>query len=56
MTYAVLGLATAARRSPGRSPVRTFDAMVGIDHVSRLFLAAEHPKSFISLDRADRLP
>jgi pimeloyl-ACP methyl ester carboxylesterase len=31
------------------------DAVVGIDHASRLFLAAKHPKSFISLDRADHL-
>jgi uncharacterized OsmC-like protein/pimeloyl-ACP methyl ester carboxylesterase len=31
------------------------DAVVGIDHASRLFLAASHPKSFISLDRADHL-
>jgi putative redox protein len=31
------------------------DAVVGIDHASRLFLAAKHPKSFISLDEADHL-
>lgn len=31
------------------------DAVVGIDNASRLFKAAKHPKSFISLDRADHL-
>jgi uncharacterized OsmC-like protein len=31
------------------------DAVVGIDHASRLFLAAKHPKSFISPDQADHL-
>ena len=31
------------------------DATVGIDNASRLFLAAKHPKSFISLDGADHL-
>lgn len=31
------------------------DAVVGIDHASRLFQAAKHPKSFISLDGADHL-
>lgn len=34
------------------SPV---DAMVGIDNASKIFLAARHPKSFISLDAADHL-
>ncbi len=31
------------------------DATVGIDNASRLFLAAKHPKSFVSLDNADHL-
>ena len=34
------------------SPV---DATVGIDEASSIFLAAKHPKSFVSLDRADHL-
>lgn len=31
------------------------DATVGIDNAARLFAAARHPKSFVSLDRADHL-
>jgi fermentation-respiration switch protein FrsA (DUF1100 family) len=31
------------------------DDTVGIDNASRIFLAARHPKSFISLDDADHL-
>ena len=31
------------------------DAVVRIEHASRIFLAARHPKSFISLDTADHL-
>lgn len=31
------------------------DAVVGIDNATDLFLAAKHPKSFVSLDRADHL-
>jgi len=31
------------------------DDVVGIEHATRLFLAARHPKSFVSLDRADHL-
>ncbi|CAN5135771.1 bifunctional alpha/beta hydrolase/OsmC family protein [soil metagenome] len=34
------------------SPV---DAVVGIDHAQTLYQAARHPKSFVSLDRADHL-
>ena len=34
------------------SPV---DQSVGIDNASRIFLAAKHPKSFVSLDDADHL-
>ena len=31
------------------------DQVVGIDNASRIFTAAKHPKSFISLDQADHL-
>src|SRR5262249_2178413 len=31
------------------------DEGVGIDNASRIFLAARHPKSFVSLDDADHL-
>jgi putative redox protein len=31
------------------------DDVVGVEHASRLFLAARHPKSFVSLDGADHL-
>lgn len=31
------------------------DAIVGIDNASAIFLAARHPKSFVSLDTADHL-
>ena len=31
------------------------DATVGIENASRIFAAARHPKSFVSLDRADHL-
>jgi putative redox protein len=31
------------------------DAVVGIENASRIFLAAKHPKSFVSLDDADHL-
>ena len=31
------------------------DAVVGIENASHIFLAAKHPKSFISLDGADHL-
>ena len=42
-----------------RKPLLLFhsplDRTVPIDHAERLFLAAKHPKSFISLDKADHL-
>lgn len=47
--------AAAALRRPlliAHSPV---DETVGVENASRLFLAAKHPKSFISLDDADHL-
>jgi putative redox protein len=31
------------------------DAVVGIENASKIFLAAKHPKSFVSLDDADHL-
>lgn len=31
------------------------DAIVGIDNAARIFMAARHPKSFVSLDDADHL-
>ncbi len=31
------------------------DATVSVDHASAIFLAAKHPKSFVSLDTADHL-
>lgn len=31
------------------------DTMVGIDHATNIFMAARHPKSFISLDHIDHL-
>ncbi|HTH98558.1 MAG TPA: alpha/beta fold hydrolase [Stellaceae bacterium] len=31
------------------------DAVVGIDNATRIFMAAKHPKSFVSLDDADHL-
>jgi uncharacterized OsmC-like protein/pimeloyl-ACP methyl ester carboxylesterase len=31
------------------------DQVVGIDHAAEIFRAARHPKSFVSLDRADHL-
>lgn len=31
------------------------DLTVGIDHAARIFAAAKHPKSFVSLDKADHL-
>ncbi len=42
-----------------RKPLLVFhsprDEVVDIDHASKIFLAAKHPKSFVSLDRADHL-
>ena len=31
------------------------DSVVGIDNAERIYVAARHPKSFVSLDRADHL-
>jgi uncharacterized OsmC-like protein/fermentation-respiration switch protein FrsA (DUF1100 family) len=42
-----------------RKPLLVFhsprDEIVDIDNASKIFLAAKHPKSFVSLDRADHL-
>lgn len=42
-----------------RKPLLIFhsplDTIVSIDNASKIFLAAKHPKSFVSLDRADHL-
>ncbi len=43
-----LGKALLVMHSPN-------DTVVGIDNASKIFLAARHPKSFVSLDSADHL-
>lgn len=43
-----LGRALLVMHAPG-------DEIVGIDNASEIFLAAKHPKSFVSLDKADHL-
>src|SRR5262249_3775082 len=45
---AALGKALLVMHAP-------LDAVVGIDNASKIFLAAKHPKSFVSLDDADHL-
>ena len=45
---ATLGKALLVMHAPS-------DDTVGIDNASEIFLAARHPKSFVSLDRADHL-
>lgn len=45
---AALGKALLVLHSPA-------DDIVGIDHARRIYDAARHPKSFVSLDRADHL-
>jgi uncharacterized OsmC-like protein/pimeloyl-ACP methyl ester carboxylesterase len=47
-TIAALGKALLILHSPR-------DAVVPIDHAAKIFTAAKHPKSFVSLDRADHL-
>ena len=54
-----------ARQDPARTigalrkPLLIFhsprDAVVDVENAARIFLAAKHPKSFVSLDRADHL-
>lgn len=43
-----LGKALLVMHAPG-------DAVVSIEHASKIFMAAKHPKSFVSLDDADHL-
>lgn len=45
----------AALRRPLLVMHAPLDEVVGIEHASRIFLAARHPKSFVSLDGADHL-
>jgi putative redox protein len=47
--------AIAALRKPLLVFHSPFDAVVDIDNASKIFLAAKHPKSFVSLDHADHL-
>jgi putative redox protein len=47
-TIATLGKALLVMHSPR-------DAVVGIDNAGKIFQAAKHPKSFLSLDDADHL-
>jgi len=47
--------AAAALRRPLLILHAPTDDVVGIDNASRLFVAAKHPKSFVSLDNADHL-
>jgi uncharacterized OsmC-like protein/alpha/beta superfamily hydrolase len=47
-TIGALGRALLILHSPR-------DTIVPIDHAAKIFMAAKHPKSFISLDRADHL-
>jgi putative redox protein len=47
--------AVAAMRKPLLILHSPLDQTVGIDNASEIFLAARHPKSFVSLDRADHL-
>jgi putative redox protein len=47
--------AIAALRRPVLVMHSPVDQVVGIEHASRIFGASRHPKSFVSLDRADHL-
>lgn len=49
------GEAIGALRKPLLVMHSPLDTVVGIDNASQIFLAAKHPKSFVSLDRADHL-
>lgn len=55
----VAGIDVEASIASLRRPVlimhAPMDEVVSIDHASRIFIAAKHPKSFISLDNADHL-
>lgn len=45
--------AVAAMKKPLLILHSPLDQVVGIDNATRIFLAAKHPKSFVSLDKAD---
>ena len=45
--------AVAAMKKPLLILHSPLDQVVGVDNATRIFLAAKHPKSFVSLDRAD---
>lgn len=47
--------AVAALRRPLLVLHSPLDQVVGVEHASRIFVAARHPKSFVSLDAADHL-
>ena len=47
--------AVAAMRKPLLILHSPLDQTVGIDNASEIFMAAKHPKSFVSLDKADHL-
>ena len=47
--------AIVAMRKPLLILHSPLDETVGIDNATRIFLAARHPKSFVSLDKADHL-
>jgi uncharacterized OsmC-like protein/fermentation-respiration switch protein FrsA (DUF1100 family) len=47
--------AIATMRKPLLILHSPLDGTVGIDHAARIFQAARHPKSFVSLDQADHL-
>jgi uncharacterized OsmC-like protein/alpha/beta superfamily hydrolase len=47
--------AVAALKRPLLIAHSPTDETVGVDNASRLFLAAKHPKSYLSLDQADHL-
>ncbi|HSG74746.1 MAG TPA: bifunctional alpha/beta hydrolase/OsmC family protein [Burkholderiales bacterium] len=49
------GAAIGALRKPLLVFHSPLDAVVDIENASKIFLAAKHPKSFVSLDRADHL-
>lgn len=50
-----IGAAVAAMRKPLLVMHAPLDEVVGIDNATDIFLAAKHPKSFVSLDKADHL-
>ncbi|MBB5518804.1 bifunctional alpha/beta hydrolase/OsmC family protein [Amphiplicatus metriothermophilus] len=47
--------AAAALKKPMLVLHSPLDEIVGVENATKIFLAAKHPKSFVSLDRADHL-